>query len=127
MKEYFIISTVLQFPWWSKLFSQQIKNTDSNILNQNYSTIPVSSFRPILEKNLSLNEFIQIKIVYPIYYLSLGYFQKQSSGVFCEKGVLKNYAKFTGKHMCHSLFFNKVAGLRPFLVNFVKFLRTTFL
>ena len=27
--------------------------------------------------------------------------------------VLKNFAKFTGKHLCHSLFFNIVAGLRP--------------
>ena len=27
--------------------------------------------------------------------------------------VLKNFAKFTGKHLCQSLFFNKVAGLRP--------------
>ena len=33
--------------------------------------------------------------------------------VFCEKGVLRNFAKFTGKHLCQSLFFNKVAGLRP--------------
>ena len=32
--------------------------------------------------------------------------------VFCKKGVLKNFAKFTGKHPCQSLFFNKVAGLR---------------
>ena len=32
--------------------------------------------------------------------------------VFCKKGVLRNFAKFTGKHLCHSLFFNKVAGLR---------------
>ena len=31
--------------------------------------------------------------------------------VFCKKGVLKNFAKFTGKHLCQSLFFNKVAGL----------------
>ena len=31
--------------------------------------------------------------------------------VFCKKGVLRNYAKFTGKHLCQSLFFNKVAGL----------------
>ena len=30
------------------------------------------------------------------------------------KGVLKNFAKFTGKHLCHSLFFNKVAGSRPY-------------
>ena len=29
-----------------------------------------------------------------------------------KKGVLKNFAKFTGKHLRQSLFFNKVAGLR---------------
>ena len=28
------------------------------------------------------------------------------------KAVLKNFTKFTGKHLCQSLFFNKVAGLR---------------
>ena len=27
------------------------------------------------------------------------------------KGVFKNLKKFTGKHLCQSLFFNKVAGL----------------
>ena len=55
------------------------------------------------------------------------------------KGVLRNFTKFTGKHLCQSLFFNKVAGLRPatllkkrlwhkcFPVNFAKFLRTHFL
>ena len=32
--------------------------------------------------------------------------------MFCKKGVLKNIAKFTGKHLCQSLFFNKVA-VRP--------------
>ena len=31
--------------------------------------------------------------------------------VFCEKGVLRNFTKFTGKHLCQSLFFNKVEGL----------------
>ena len=31
----------------------------------------------------------------------------------CKKGVLKNFAKYTGKHLYQSLFFNKVAGLRP--------------
>ena len=55
------------------------------------------------------------------------------------KGVLRNFAKFAGKHLCQSLFFNKVADLRPatllkkrlwhrcFSVKFVKFLRTPFL
>ena len=55
------------------------------------------------------------------------------------KGALRNFAKISGKHLCQSLFFNKVTGLRPatllkkrlwnmcFPVNFAKFLRTPFL
>ena len=31
--------------------------------------------------------------------------------VFCKKGVPRNFAKFRGKHLCQSLFFNKVAGV----------------
>ena len=30
-----------------------------------------------------------------------------------KKGVLKKFAKFTGRHLCQSIFFNKVADLRP--------------
>ena len=30
------------------------------------------------------------------------------------KGVLGNFAKLTGKHLCHSLYFNNVAGLHLF-------------
>ena len=30
------------------------------------------------------------------------------------KGVLRNFTKFIGKHLCQSLFFNKVAGLHLF-------------
>ena len=54
-----------------------------------------------------------------------------------KEGVLRNFSKFTGKHLCQSLFFNKVAGscrheatlLKKrfwhayFPVNFEKFLR----
>ena len=40
--------------------------------------------------------------------------------LFCRKGVLRNFAKFTGKHLCQSLFFNKVAGLRPKACMFIK-------
>ena len=29
-----------------------------------------------------------------------------------EKHILKNFAKWEGKHLCQDLFFNKVAGLR---------------
>ena len=55
-----------------------------------------------------------------------------------QKGVLENLAKFTVKHLCWSLFLNKIAGLHPPIllekrlqhmcvpVNFAKFLRTPF-
>ena len=29
------------------------------------------------------------------------------------KGVLRNFAEFTGKHLCQVLFYKKVAGLNP--------------
>ena len=32
--------------------------------------------------------------------ISPGFVKKQPPEVFCEKGVLKNFAKFTGKHLC---------------------------
>ena len=58
-------------------------------------------------------------------YVSLVSFVRSSRPeVFCKKGVLRNFAKFTGKHLCQGLFFNKK---RCFPVNFAKFLRTPFL
>ena len=80
------------------------------------------------------------------YMTNLNIFRKKSVSkvinsrpeVFCKKGVLRNFAKFVGKHLCQNLFFNKVAGLRPatllkkrfwhrsFPVNFAKYLRTAF-
>ena len=58
---------------------------------------------------------------------------------FSRKYFLRNFAKFTEKHLRQSLFFSKVAGLRPatllkkrlwhrcFPINFAKFPRTPFL
>ena len=51
-----------------------------------------------------------------------------------KKGVLKNFAKFTGKYLCQGLFFNKVAATLSkkrlwhmcFPVNFIIFLRIPF-
>ena len=40
--------------------------------------------------------------------------------LFFKKGVLRNFTKFTGKHLCQRLFFNKVAGLRTQDCNFIK-------
>ena len=40
-------------------------------------------------------------------------FRSSSLGVFCKTGILENSTKFTGKYLCQSLFFNRVAALRP--------------
>ena len=60
--------------------------------------------------------------------------QKQPFADVLQNGILKNFAKFTGKYLCQNLFFNKVAGLRlqekwgsGTGVNFEKFLRTSLL
>ena len=45
-----------------------------------------------------------------------------------KKGVFEDYAKFTGKHLYQSLFFNKVAGLSLQIfknISFTKYLQVT--
>ena len=65
-------------------------------------------------------------------------FKGSLSQMFLKISVLKNFAKFTEKHLHWSNFFNKVAGLRSstllkkklqhrcFPANFAKFLKTLF-
>ena len=48
-----------------------------------------------------------------VFLFPCGYRQKQLPEVFYKKCVLRNFTKLTGKHLCQSFFFNKVAGLRP--------------
>ena len=46
--------------------------------------------------------------VIPVYHVVSDFsLQKQPPKVFCKKGVLRNFEKFPGKHLCQSLFFNK--------------------
>ena len=42
-------------------------------------------------------------------------FRRSRPEVFYKKNVLRNFAKFTGKHLWQSLYFNKVAGRLPTL------------
>ena len=74
-----------------------------------------------------------------IWQIPFGRFRSSHHKCSMKKGVLRNFTKFTRKHLCQSLFFNKVATLRPttllkkglwhrcFPVNFVKFLKAPFL
>ena len=96
-----------------------------------------------------MNEAFHIPYVVKVYLLLISYFLKKTiNGLaifrsshqrcFMKDGVLKNFAKFTEKPLYQSLLFNKAADLRPatlvkkrlwhrcFLMDFAKFLRTSF-
>ena len=60
-----------------------------------------------MRNNLFLNELF----IFLISYKLISY-RSSRLEVFCKKVVLWNFAKFTGKHLCQTLFFNKVGGLR---------------
>ena len=51
--------------------------------------------------------------------------QKQPPEVFFKKGVLKNFAKFTGKHLYHSLFSNNQVSSCEFCEISTPFLQNT--
>ena len=82
-----------------------------------------------------------MRLQYPISNIVRKLLMNRSSHQRCstKKDVLRNFSKFTGKHLRQSLFFNKIAGFRPanllkkrlwhryFPKNFAKFLRTPFL
>ena len=54
------------------------------------------------------------------------YYRSSPLEVFCRKGVLRNFAKVTGKHLCQSLFSRKI-GLAKFLWILQNFLEHLFL
>ena len=67
---------------------------------------------PVLSRKLEKSALVLGKIAnqwvkFPIY-------RSSHRMCFVRKSVLRTFAKFTGKHVCQGLFFNKVAGLRNF-------------
>ena len=62
------------------------------------------------------NKSKRLHIMLPFLFLEIKQkvnYRSIRSKVFCKKGVLRYFTKFTGKHLCQSLFFNEVAGLSP--------------
>ena len=50
-------------------------------------------------------------------YNLLGIARRRNQKCSFRKDAFRNFTKFTGKQLCQSLFFNKVAGLKPFSQN----------
>ena len=78
----------------------------------------------IFKSSVQLSSFLYIEILSFAFCL---YLEAVAQRCSCKKGFLRYFAKFTEKHLCQSLLFNKVAGLRCFPANFGKFLRAPFL
>ena len=105
-----------------------------------FSQMIKSIFKFSLFKNSPIDSIVIIKFEWCHIYL---YRFKRIEPVIRRCSVKKVFLdisqKFIGKRLCQSLFFNKVAGLKPtallvkslwhrcFPVNFAKFLRTAFL
>ena len=53
-------------------------------------------------------------------------FRSSRPEVFCEKGVLRNFAKFTGKNLCQSNFFKKETLAQVFSSEFCEIPKNTF-
>ena len=69
-------------------------------------------------KELKVKEFSVLDYIERLFFNGL--FRSSPQEVFYKKDVLKNFAKYTGKHLCQRLFFNIVAGFCQFQTVFLK-------
>ena len=53
------------------------------------------------------------------------FFRRSRLEVFCKKGVLRNFAKFTGEYLCQSLFIKKETVIQVFSCEFCKIYKNT--
>ena len=63
-----------------------------------------------------INLHVHSKLIDSIMFDGSAQYRSSRPEMLCKKGVLRNFTKFKGKHLCQSLFFNKVAGLRRLLL-----------
>ena len=61
----------------------------------------VGCFREIFMLPVNFEPFFQSLLAHRLIFN-----QRQPPEVFYKKGVLRNFAKFTGKHLCQRVFFN---------------------
>ena len=81
-----------------------------------FKKLQVSGHRPYPKRDFDKAFSCEFcKIVQNIFFadtnLEEKIFRSSRLEVFCKKGVLRYFTKFTRKHLCQRLFFNKVASL----------------
>ena len=129
-----------------KVFDVSIYSTQALYLSKVRSRIRNLFHFNLMKQNLMWSD--KFKILTPKWQLlkilsNLKYYcqiiRSSRPELFCKKVVLKNFAKFTEKHLCWSRFYSKVADVRPatlrknklrhryFHLNFAKSLSNNFL
>ena len=100
---------------YNELFSESNK--------EKYATFPSMAWSLVVHKNTIRNCSTALQA---FSFRSLSFYQKQPTEAFCKKkGAVRNFAKFTGKQLCQSLFFSKVAGLEFCEISKSMFLQNT--
>ena len=123
IKRYFVYQSM----FWS--FFKRLNKFVRSMMNRNINNL--------LNKKKRANDTVTSTCLSELQIHQILICRSSHRGFSVKKGV-RNFAKFTGKHLYQSPFFNKVTGLRPatllkkrlwhrcFLVNFAKFIRTPF-
>ena len=91
-------------------------------------------FFHILVREISSTSMLSVDLL--SVFLKIRHDRSSRSEVFCKRGVLKNFSKFTGKHLCQGLFFNRLKPAtllkkrlwhRCFIMNFAEFSKASFI
>ena len=102
----------------SKMFKmhRNLRDPLQNIIKHKYcvtinniKTLKISTSNPMMSSAI-WQIFFEFLIFCDFFHEPLG-IRSSHPEVFYKKDVLRNFAECTGKHLCQSLFFNKVAGL----------------
>ena len=124
-KEYVFYNTILHssqklnktLKTTSKLENSLVTLFSYELLTLNMQRYQVNEARFIIHFGRSVITSFSAKILHKIYHSMKPFNENRVRSsrpeVFCKKGVLKNFTRFTGKYLCQSLFYNKVASLRP--------------
>ena len=101
--------------------SRKSRKFFSEIFKSKFSILAVGQIRKLRNKKTRDNfseisdffEFSIFSFFKKNYFFNILKYRNSRPQMFLKIVVLKNLAIFKGKHLCWSLFFNKISGLRP--------------
>ena len=121
---------LLKNPWHSR-FIWKIDFSPTCLLSQTMLLFHLSYWNPAMWRDIAIFHKLplcQLQTVHLMDSIKIGERHADSNTFLCSlvhnkklsfrkwlvyrRGVLGNFAKLTGKHLCQSLFFNKITGLQ---------------